>query len=307
MLQKILWAYHPGEEHTRALQEKTLEVLTALSAKQPVLIQPVHILPTELIAQEADLQEAFDVWLAGRRLEGMNPLRIVECMNAGVSARADALAHFAAENRFDLVVVATHANEGIDNLLAGSFSESLVSRSAVPIVAVSPSTDPVHTVREVLVPTDFQEDAEAFFEHLLELAKALSAKVVVYHRFEPSLVAAMPVVAPEIPVDPDLVTRSVEEQRRGLIDRSRAWEVLARRHGVSAEFILDDTPGAAAKGILDLAKAHHGGLIALPSRAHPLRRRILGSTARTVLREACCPTVSVCLDKWKVLPEARPA
>lgn len=61
---------------------------------------------------------------------------IVQVIRFGIPH--EEIAHYAKENRIDLIVVATHGRTGLAHVLMGSIAEKVIRHSSVPVLAVKP-------------------------------------------------------------------------------------------------------------------------------------------------------------------------
>jgi universal stress protein A len=141
------------------------------------------------------------------------------------------------------------------------------------------------SIRTILVPTDFSPHARAGFEHALELANALSARVVLLHSYG-VLVSTAPSQMWVVP--PDLVERLQDGARTEL-------EPLVKRAaqaGVPCESRMSGSP--AVEAILEAAAALPAQLIVMGTQGNTgLKHLLLGSVAERVVRLAPCPVTTV--------------
>jgi nucleotide-binding universal stress UspA family protein len=79
--------------------------------------------------------------------------------------------------------------------------------------------------------------------------------------------------------------RMLCDARQGL----RSWVAQARRSGVRADFVLDETLGSPAAEIVREGAA--ADLVVVAARSGPLESAVLGSTTRGVLRAATRPVL----------------
>ncbi|MCX6035919.1 MAG: universal stress protein [Chloroflexi bacterium] len=91
---------------------------------------------------------------------------------------ADAIVEYAAKNRMDIIVMATHGRSGVSHWFYGSVAEKVVHGSKIPIWLVKASS--CHSVSyahnkklSVLVTLDGSEVAESVLPHLMELSRQL--------------------------------------------------------------------------------------------------------------------------------------
>ena len=140
-------------------------------------------------------------------------------------------------------------------------------------------------IRTILVPIDFSACSSVALDQAIELARQLSARLVLLHSYQVSVPLAP---APYLSIPPAFV----ETLRKGA---SAELEQLAKRAaaaGVPCESRVsnDTTVGA----ILELAESLPADLIVMGTHGHTgLKHVVLGSTAERIVRLAPCPVLTV--------------
>ncbi len=177
----------------------------------------------------------------------------------------EAILRFTERHRSDLLVLATHAREGLARLLQGSIAETLARRAGMPTlfvpVGASGFVDPATgapALRNILLPVDPATPPAHAARLALRLADVLgkdgtgAARLHVLHVGDPS-------EAPEVSVDARHAQHLLRRQAEGSVV-PRIVEAAAE---VEAELIVMPTRGR--EGLLDA---------------------LLGSTTEQVLRQA---------------------
>jgi len=182
----------------------------------------------------------------------------------------DAILRPADEVEADLIVVGTHGRSGLDRLLCGSVAESVLQRSSRPVLVVR-QTDVSRTekpIRIVLHPTDFSGHSRPALGVALALARSHRARLVLLHAGPGDLGAERA----------ELAQLKEQSDRAGL--------------DVSVETRFGQ--GEPVTEIL-LAAGHLGcALVVLGSHGRTgFDRRMMGSVAELVIREAPCLTLVV--------------
>jgi nucleotide-binding universal stress UspA family protein len=137
------------------------------------------------------------------------------------------------------------------------------------------------TIKNILHPTDFSENADFAFRLACPLAWDYNARLVVLHVAAPPPIVgyAEGIVPIEPPVSYDAI-------------RAKLHEVRAAKLPIAVEHRL--TEGDAATEILATAKEMHCDLIVIGTHGRTgLSRLLMGSVAEQVLRRADCPVVTV--------------
>jgi nucleotide-binding universal stress UspA family protein len=138
-------------------------------------------------------------------------------------------------------------------------------------------------IKMILVPVDFSSHSERALKLALELAKALGARVHVFHCFQVLVGGRAPLGSTGL--DPKL-----REDAQASLEQ---WVGGLEKAGVSVEAELLPRPYP-SEAILDAAQKTHPDLIVMGTRGTSgLKHIFLGSVAERVVREAPCPVVTV--------------
>ena len=258
-----------------------LTVLEVIDVTPPVSATPIPellLIPDEI--REGVRQELDDL--------------IGPALAAGVDADvriedgrvAQRILQTAQDTAADLVVMGTHGRSGVERLVLGSIAEKIVRQATCPVLTVPPAAPqvaagaaPFHTV---LCPVDFSAGSSAAVALAADLAGRAGARLMLLHVVDwpfahttgPDPVTALRdsllaeagrQLAPLLPSAPGLPAAEpftlVGQPARQIVAVARDW---------SADLIV---MGVSGRGAVDLA--------------------VLGSTTHRVLREACCPVITV--------------
>jgi nucleotide-binding universal stress UspA family protein len=181
----------------------------------------------------------------------------------------DAILRFTTENRCDLLVLATHAREGLARFFLGSIAETLARRAKIPTLFLPVgSTGFVDAatgkaaLRNILLPIDLSASAGYAASLALRIADALGCEDAVLHALHVGAPDEMPAVAVDARHEPRL--------RRILADGAVVPRILQSAAELDAELIVMATRGR--DGLLDALR---------------------GSTTEQVLRQAGRPLLAV--------------
>lgn len=210
---------------------------------------------------------------------------------AELEAGAPAAAIVAAASRLeaDLLVVGTRGNTGFKHLLLGSVAEAVVRDAGCPVLTVHPrDTRPLDSLRRVLIPTDFSDDARHALATVSDLLKGRVGQVelLLLHVYQlPVMVAPLSGFAPEMPIliedARELAHKALDPQAEELRAKGFRVEVIGRE-------------GDPATAITELAKSREADLIAMGTRGlSRLKQVLLGSTAERVVQHAACPVLTI--------------
>jgi len=183
-----------------------------------------------------------------------------------------------------IVVMGTHHHGLFRRLIGGSVSQDMLRKTPVPLLTISSNAQP-RSLTRILLATDLADFYEEGFRFGLDLARTLSARLIVQYSIEPVPVS----YGGNIPgIDDSRDKKQLMEQAR--IKLSELESQGAREHVL---VVSEITEGPAAEKILAAAEDSACGLIVLTIHEKgALERALLGSTAERVVREARVPVLS---------------
>ena len=142
-------------------------------------------------------------------------------------------------------------------------------------------------IRRILCPTDFSEPSLAGVRTAAELAGEFGAEILLVHVVGPIPTAA---TAPgPTRFDVPIYRRALEEQAMKSLEELRREEVP---EGIKVKpFVTHGNPG---RRIVKLAQQEEADMIVISGHGESgIQRLIFGSVAEKVVREACCPVLSI--------------
>ncbi len=214
-------------------------------------------------------------------------------------AAAPAILAYADERDIDLIVMGTHGRRGIRKWMMGSVVQEVVRRSECPVFTVTAraAEETVPTVRRILAPVDFSEQAEPLVSYAKMLAEGYGAELDLLHvvaHVNLPLVYGVEAVYPGVD---ELMNRSTAAIRN-LAETAGGPDVPIRVHVVS---------GDPAQQILEFAESHDTGLIIIATHGFTgVERLLLGSVAEKVVRAASHPVFTVKSFGKSLLPTSYP-
>lgn len=140
-------------------------------------------------------------------------------------------------------------------------------------------------IRTILVPTDFSPHATRALDYAVGLAKALGAKIDVFHAYEAPLVELTPYHLA-------LPLKVLDGLREGARARLEDLQEKIAAEGVEAVAHLRE--GTRAEAIAAGARELGADLIVMGTRGNTgLKHVVLGSVAERTLRLAHCPVLTL--------------
>ena len=202
---------------------------------------------------------------------------------------AEEITRLAADQKFDLIVIATHGRSGLKHLWFGSTAENVVRRAPCAVLTVrerpahlrQPEQNPIR-VRKILAPTDFSDLSIEALSEGVALAKRVGARVDVIFVNQPP-----PYTEAEF-ANLIIIESALREASEGRLEKLK--EAVPGLNAVLGDFIV--RIGSAALEIVQAALVLNSELIVMTTHGHTgLKHIALGSTAERVVRHAACPVL----------------
>ena len=201
------------------------------------------------------------------------------------------LIRFAKRRKARMIVVGTGASHRNNLTGLGSFSESLISMSPIPVLVVGENTKPIQNVTKVLFPTDYSEEALAAFKKALPFINSYAAEIVLYHHLN---LEAGP-IAYGIPWGLEMkwldeywrVQQEVKEKE------GHKWKALAEKKGIKCSLLNDRKVGLLPERILENAVENQVDFISLPVTRGPWSQVLLGRNVRELFSKSTCPILTL--------------
>jgi nucleotide-binding universal stress UspA family protein len=323
-MKKVIWSIDAFEEKDE-LQAKAARVLSVFQNKTFAQIEPVFVLAATDLNWPADYSTEWmsefqenlrkhleEVLLTVGFPQVLTPKIIVEPLTS-TSASIDSLLDYALSEHADLIIVSSHGRKGLDRFFLGSFAETLLLHSHIPVLVVGGKVNVESQMSHILFPTEFGDRSREAFRRVINVAKQMKASVQIFHAvpmpsrlvLDTGYYPAMYGVDGEIVGFEDFMQVQAEHQGR----RAQAWAQWAESEGVPCGFKVDASGESVEDMICAEAKASGADLIILEGHSGPLKVALLGSVTRNVVRAALCPVLvypRLTLSKVAALEE-RPA
>lgn len=216
---------------------------------------------------------------------------VVPCKEAGQRAAVQSLIKYAAKIKADCIVISTHARAGLERLAMGSFAETLILTSKIPVLVLKPATQVPHTVHKILVPTDLSKESERFIASVADDAKKLHAEIVLFHK-QPD------------PLDPIIqqgvyslgggwvsVQSYIDDELEQKNRKITKIEDMLRKRGVPVSHVIDSSPAGLIESIERAAKDNDADMVSVLTRSGSWSAALLGSVARGLVRSSMIPVL----------------
>jgi nucleotide-binding universal stress UspA family protein len=295
---RVLWAIDllASDKKVRASAESLLKVLSKLTSLE---IHPSYIVRFSEQAQPlsqgqerkiliANVQEAMKKWLSGVKLQLEEPRAVLQ---KGVYLRSDvdALVSEAKKAKVDFILVNTHARKGFSRFWMGSFAETLMHQSTIPVLFLNPSSKPVSGIKTILFPTNLSPDSQKAMRKVGEMANRLRAELVLYYNVE-YFAATSGLALSEMMILTENIEKDVKERKKTL----EKWaNQVKKEYGIKVKIIIDDSDVRVSNGIIKASQRLPACMIAMAAQTGPVLSVLVGSTTRRVVREAGVPVLAL--------------
>ncbi|MFA6237987.1 MAG: universal stress protein [Bacteriovorax sp.] len=298
-IKKIVWALDAFEEEETQL--KIISFLKPLINAINAEIEPVFILSMSGIPGTFDRQGIL-VYLpqAKEKLHGLfgkcdlprlKPEKIiVQGKSRSIRNDIKTLLDYAHSTGAQVIVTGTHARKGVSRFFMGSFAETLLLTSDIPIIACNPSVHLSNNIRSLLYVTDFSSGSELAFRSVLIFAKQLNSEITLFYQHEgENIEIDSDVLISEngkwSPAEAKLLNKNLLEARRKAAD----WQNIANQEKVSSAVHFGYGIKNVAEAALEMAQVKKTDMIAIASIKNPAATLFAGSTSRWIVRGATCP------------------
>lgn len=306
---KILWAVDAFEN--KKVFKRALPAIRALSKGLDVEIEPIYILepgltdvdvikPAQWLREgHAASKKALSRLFSGVKLQGLKSPTVKDTMSSRYMNSVQTLLAYARSTKKDLILVSSHAREGLARFFLGSFAENLLLHSEIPVFVVHPSVKVTSNFNRILFPTQFSDESYEAFKSAVDYAEKKGASITLFHqvpsRIEPVVGAGAAIFGGGwVPVRTYLETEE-DAQHESL---AKKWIRYAEKKGVSVRYKVGRKAQTTADAIVQASKSGKCGMIALASRSGPLSTAILGSVSRQVVRSSTVPV-------WVIHPKKK--
>jgi nucleotide-binding universal stress UspA family protein len=196
-----------------------------------------------------------------------------------------------AADKGTLITMATHGRSGLKRWLLGSIAEKVLRGTSNSVLLVRASeeakTGDEVTPNRAIVPLDGSELAEAVLPTVVELAKAISLKVILLRSY-----SVKHVIYSYEDYIPDLDELEAESKREAISYLDGITRLLKEKGVVNVSPLASE--GEAAETIIELASGAPNSLIAMCSHGRSgVNRWVLGSITEKVIRHSSNPVLVV--------------
>jgi nucleotide-binding universal stress UspA family protein len=296
----IVWSVDPFEEASET--QSQISIVLKKLLQQGASIHPVYILSLDEYQTELEwnapwskqiqptTQRILNNYLEKTKLPELKPPQVIIEKRPSLKKAVRALTNYAEQIHAQTILVGTHAKQGISRFFLGSFAETLLLHSKVPVLVVGPHAEsPQGTAEKILFATDFGPSASLTLKKVLHLAKAQQAEITLFHclphPLEPFVQSGVFLLGGGYLSFPDYLTQ--DEQRKRQI--AQRYQTSAKKQGVVMNLEFHPGRGSTAEAIIQQAQKEKSTLITMAAESGAVTTTLIGSITRQVVRSACCP------------------
>ncbi len=172
----------------------------------------------------------------------------------------------------------------------GSFTETLISLSTLPILLVGPHTKTFNPPQRLFYPTDLSRESKEVFTRLIELAKGYKAEVLLYHYFD--LESGPLTYGVPWGYEVKWLDDYWETQEKAQHEEAHKWIKWAHSKGVKCEFISDRKLGGLKSRMNEAAQEAGGDATVLTIKRGPWGQVVLGALIRDTIMQSAVPVLT---------------
>ncbi|MGE0634466.1 MAG: universal stress protein [Pseudobdellovibrionaceae bacterium] len=316
-MNKIAWAVDPYENR-QDLKNKVSQILMCFEKQSSVEVYPIHVLNQPLWSYSPIENEIFEKerlratednlqWIVDSfGFESVKKPVILRQTGASVSSSVDLLCEYLDKENFDLVIVGTHGRSGFKRFVMGSFAETLLLRSALPVLVIGAKNEGLSKMDHVLFPTELDDSSEEIFREVVGFCKDMGSRLTLFHSVmrpeDFGLEYNVGYLSQEPAGGALSLSQMFETELQRKRDKAQAWVDWGRYRQVDTNFILESSSKSIDECICRSADEKKADLIVMESHTGPLEAALIGSTTRKVVRQSKCPVLVLSKNLLELAP-----
>ncbi len=296
-IKHILWSIDAFPERPE-IQIDSIQTLSAISKKNATTIEPVYVLSPDQInlssgfsaptlkEYKTEAEISLKILLDKINLDGLKKPTILTEATGSTRNSIRKLMTYAKRSQADLIAVNTRARKGVSRMLLGSFAETLLLISDLPILIMNPTITHPKRIKNILYPTDFSDQSFNIFKKVVQLSINLEAQITIFFKIKGPILQLLRKNKQEHISNVELGQKDfISEQ----FQKANDWLKLALEMGANATIVTDKSRKKIASSILSYAVKNDIHLIAMASQKGPISSLLIGSNTRSVIRQSICP------------------
>lgn len=316
---KIIWALDPFESETDS-NEHIIEFFRDIHERQNELeVFPVSLLwagqwPTLFGDSQRDPsfwprmissaeERLADLFSSLPKTDFLRPAKIIAQTAGDLNEAVDILLEEAHESDAQSFFVHGHTHGSVERFFNGSFTETLLRRSSLPVFAWGGPVRDSRPLNRILFPTDFGERSKKSFRTVVDFAQAMGAEVVLFHAFSAPVLSEGSFESPlmDFQAPPVRYETLREKQWEHQSRRAYAWAEWAEALGVPTEVVIEDGGGEIDRLIVELTKKIQIDMVAMEGPSERVPAYILSNIAIETFRRAEVPLLLLPMHPFEEL------
>lgn len=299
---KVIWPIHPTDSDLR-IDENIVDCLTQLKRQFDFTIQPVSVMsadffstseyfePVDTQALREHLLQDCQNYIGRFKDFEFEDIVILENHYASQSGEVAMFANFVDQAKPDFVIMSSHGRKGWSRAFMGSFAESFLVKSTVPVLVVGPKYTKGNNFQSALMPVELSEKSQEFIEtfldhHALEFLNNLT----LFHKVsmvDLEDIAWAPTLYGVGGVGADDVVKRAYEKTKKFLESFLIHPLSEKRLSYEISKRIDPL----SEVIVERVKENDIGILVMRSEAGVLSANILGSITREVMRDSSVPVL----------------
>jgi nucleotide-binding universal stress UspA family protein len=295
----IVWTVDPFGDLNEGLKISA-KVAKMLADKTSSPIEPVYVLSPGGFNWAGDFSDAWVKKIQPQVEAKMNerlkelglttlPPKILVHKLLSLTGDTKKVIHHAKASGARMVLLATHARQGLSRFVLGSFAETAILNSEVPLMLVNPKCEVPQSLDRALFATDLSKSSKRGFKKFLGQVKGLTNSVVIYHKLpdpiEPVIQAGVQMAGGGWVTVQQFLNKEGQEREK----ECQQMADEAKKMGFDAKVILDRSPGFVTDTIVNEIKSHKIDFVAMVSKTGPISTVLIGSIGRQMARVSPVP------------------
>lgn len=282
-IMKIILAVDPFEKDPILPQYSDL---SRWCQNPKVDVKPVYVISSAKVSEVLKEVDSIDAALP-EYVKQFAPLEILIQPLVSRKKEIETVLQYAHEQEADMIALMSRGKYNLEKKILGSFAESLLHKSDLPILFLREDGSIEEPSDKVLFATDFSLASMQSFSLFLSHVKDQAPEVVLYNAIPlPHFVSAGPVYAHSLAVLPQGYW---DEQKRSAEKAALSYLRLAESQGLKCRFVIENQVASVEGAIKDLIKREKIRLVGLVSVSSSFQRLVLGSVSQGILRDNIRP------------------
>lgn len=288
--QTLIWAVDPQQREIRP-SAASVQALVDLADRMNWRIKPVSILSPSiaeldrgLFQSVSDAQSMLNAFLKSYALPTECEPKVLVAEISGQEEAVKKLIHFSLHSKAAAIVVSSHGRSGIDRLFLGSFAETALKLSPLPVIFLN--REAAKHGEAIFFPTDFSADSLSSYNHLLDTVAGRKVPIILFNEVTYPLPAdmGMGVYLPD---------SFLLEQENWAKEEASRWVAMAKKKEIEARAVVrvGGIGAVSSDEVIAAADEFLAGVVVLTTKSSAMGRTLFGSVAFPVFRANHCLTM----------------